>query len=273
MSPILERPEMPFSTIEYECEAGAAWITLNRPDAMNAITPTMLTEIGEAFDRAEADRTLRCVVLTGAGRAFCAGADLKFVMDAVSRGTGFSGPGSFTDLLLNTLLRLERSPLPVIAAVNGLALAGGLEFVLAADLVVAAETARFGDAHANFGLLPSGGSSVRLPRKIGPTRAKYLMLTGSFASTQEMQQAGLVNVVAPDGGLRDTAAALVRTLAAKSPLGLSRMKRLMDEGLDQPLEAALASEQAVCGLHALSEDVKEGLAAFRTKRKPDFRGA
>ncbi len=264
---------MPFSSILFEVRDGAAWITLNRPDAMNAITPAMMGEIVEAFDRAEADRGVRAVTLTGAGRAFCAGADLKFVLEAVAGRSGFSGPGSFTDQLLRTLKRIEGSPLPVVAAVNGLALAGGLELVLVADLVVAAETARFGDAHANYGLLPSGGSSVRLPRKIGPTRAKYLMYTGGFATAGEMREAGLVNTVVPDGGLAEATAALVATLSVKSPLGLARMKRLVDDGLKQPADTALEGEQTVCALHALSADMEEGLAAFREKRKPQFQGA
>jgi enoyl-CoA hydratase/carnithine racemase len=253
-----------------EVRHGAMWITLNRPTAMNAITPDMVREIEQALDEAEKRDDARVVVLTGAGRAFCAGADLKFVRG--ERDGDQPGASQFLDALLALLNRLERFPRPVVAAVNGMALAGGLELVLCCDLVIAAESARFGDAHANYGLLPGGGGSVRLPRKIGATRAKYLMYTGEFVSAGSMESAGLVNQVVEDAELDAVVDTLVKTMAAKSPLGLRRMKTLVNDGLEQPAEVALRQELLMTALHQHSEDIREGLAAFQEKRAPRFTG-
>lgn len=248
----------------------AIWVTLNRPAAMNSISPGVIQGVMQALDEAQARDDVRAVVLTGAGRAFCAGADLKFVRGEQESGNDSSS--RFLDDLLVLLNRLEAFPQPVIAAVNGMALAGGLELVLCCDLVIAARSARFGDAHANYGLLPGGGGSVRLPRKIGPTRAKYLMYTGEFAPAEDMAAAGLVNQVVDDAELGDAVAAVVRRIAAKSPIGLARMKALVNDGLEQPVEVALRQELLMTALHKHSHDIREGLAAFQEKREPRFLG-
>ncbi|MFP3602016.1 enoyl-CoA hydratase/isomerase family protein [Paraburkholderia sp. SIMBA_053] len=251
-----------------EVRDGAIWLTLNRPEAMNSISPAVVQGLMHGLDLAATSNEVRAVVLCGTGRAFCAGADLKFV-----RSTGDAdGVGSFLGDFLVLLNRLEAFPKPVIAAVNGMALAGGLEMVLCCDLVVAARSAQFGDAHANYGLLPGGGGSVRLPRKIGPTRAKYLMFTGEFVSAEHMKLAGLVNEVVDDPALLEAVGALVASIAAKSPLGLARMKALVDDGLQQPLETALRQELLMSALHEQSHDMHEGLAAFAEKRAPRFVG-
>ncbi|WP_213307269.1 enoyl-CoA hydratase/isomerase family protein [Paraburkholderia sacchari] len=253
-----------------EVRNGAMWITLNRPAAMNAISPDVVAGVDRALDEALARDDARVVVLTGAGRAFCAGADLKFVRGETNSGP--SGSAQFLGALLALLNRLERFPRPVIAAVNGLALAGGLELVLCCDLVLATQSARFGDAHANYGLLPGGGGSVRLPRKIGAARAKYLMFTGEFVPAAAMETAGLVNQVVEDGQLVGAVDELVAKIAAKSPLGVSRMKTLVNDGLEQPVEVALRQELVMVALHEHSEDIAEGLAAFQEKRAPRFTG-
>lgn len=248
----------------------ALWLTLNRPHAMNALTPRVLSAIESALDAAEMNDSVRVVVLTGIGRAFCAGADLKYVRSQSDNGA--DATDRFLAKVLATMNRLERFPMPVIAAVNGLALAGGLELVLCCDLVLAARSARFGDAHANYGLLPGGGGSVRLPRKIGPTRAKYLMLTGEFVPADELVAAGLVNKVVDDEELASETEALAAVIALKSPVGLRRMKQLVNDGLEMPTETALRMELLASEAHAHSEDMKEGLVAFEAKRKPVFRG-
>lgn len=253
-----------------EVREGAMWITLNRPSSMNAITPDVILGIGQALDEAQARNDTRAVVLTGSGRAFCAGADLKFVRKETDGDNASSA--RFLKSLLELLNRLEAFPRPVIAAVNGIALAGGLELVLCCDLVLAAKSAEFGDAHANYGLLPGGGGSVRLPRKIGPTRAKYLMYTGEFVSASAMESAGLVNQVVEDAELNAIVDALVSKIASKSPIGLSRMKTLVNDGLEQPVEVALRQELLMTALHEHSEDIREGLAAFQGKRAPCFVG-
>jgi enoyl-CoA hydratase len=253
-----------------EARDGAMWVTLNRPAALNAITPEVVKGLDVALDRALADPDIRAVVLTGTGRAFCAGADLKYVKETTQGDEG--AVAAFLESVLALMGRLESFPRPVIAAVNGLALAGGLELVLCCDLVLAARSAKLGDAHANFGLLPGGGSSVRLPRKIGPTRAKYLLYTGEFVPAEQLREAGLVNEVVDDADLLAAAGRLVARLRTKSPLVLRRMKALVDDGLEQPIETALRLELLASEVHAHSHDMKEGLAAFEEKRAPNFTG-
>jgi len=253
-----------------EVRGNAMWITLNRPAAMNSITPQIVEGINRALDQVEAEDGPRVVVLTGTGRAFCAGADLKFVRQTASGDEG--AVAQFLESVLTVMERLEKCPRPVIAAVNGLALAGGLELVLCCDLVVAARTARIGDAHANYGLLPGGGSSVRLPRKIGVTAAKYLLYTGDFVPAESLVAAGLVNQVVDDTKLHAAVDELVEKLASKSPLVLRRMKALIDDGIEQPQATALRLELLASEVHAHSHDMREGLAAFEEKRKPEFTG-
>ena len=251
-----------------EIRGGAMWITLNRPDALNAITPAVISGINAALDKAQLS-DVRAVVLTGTGRAFCAGADLKFVRGEAGNEMSLS---RFLDTVLLVMNRLETFPMPVIASLNGLTLAGGLELMLCCDLVVAARSAKLGDAHANFGLLHGGGSSVRLPRKIGPTRAKYLLYTGEFVPAEQLVAAGLVNEVVDDDRLIPATEALVAKLVNKSPLVLRRMKALVDDGLEQPCAIALRQELLASEVHARSHDLREGLAAFEEKRKPRFTG-
>lgn len=259
----------PHDSTLVEMRDGAVWITLNRPAALNSITPDIVAGIDAALDKAESP-DVRAVVLTGKGRAFCAGADLKFVRSTT--GGDESAIAGFLESVLRMMERLERCPRPVIAAVNGIAVAGGLELVLCCDLVVAAHSARIGDAHINFGLLPGGGSSVRLPRKIGPTRAKRLLFTGESVPAADLVAAGLVNEVVEDDDLMPAVERLVGKLADKSPLVLRRVKALVDDGLEQPMATALRLELVASELHAQSHDMKEGLAAFEEKRKPQFVG-
>ena len=221
------------------------------------------------MDAAEADPGIRVLVLTGSGRAFCAGADLGVV-------AGSGGEDAFVRFLTDvgtTFRRLEQLPLPTIAAVNGFALAGGLEMLLCCDLVVAAQEAKIGDAHANYGLIPGGGGTVRLPRRVGPALAKQLMFTGAFLPAAELRHSGLLNDVVPAAELEDAVDALVAQMAGKSPLGLRRMKQLADDALLAPPDVGLRAELTASALHSRSADMAEGLAAFHDKRDPDFTGA
>ena len=247
-------------------------IILNRTEALNSISPAMIDDLNAALDGLEDRRQLCALSITGQGRAFCAGADLKAAKARMDGADAGEVNSNFLDGLRRLLLRIEGFPVPVVAAVNGLALAGGLEMVMACDLVVAAASAKLGDAHANYGLVPGGGSSVRLPRKIGPTRAKQLIFSGDFLPAETLMQWGLVNKVVPDGGLGAAVDELVGTLAQRSPIGLRRMKRMIDDGLEQSLPAALRYELSLNALHAASHDRMEGLAAFAEKRKPAFEG-
>jgi enoyl-CoA hydratase/carnithine racemase len=170
------------------------------------------------------------------------------------------------------LRRLEESPKPVVAAVNGVAVAGGLEIMLACDLVVAAESARIGDGHANYGLVPGGGGSVRLPARVGATRAKWLLFTGELVTAAVLRDWGVVNDVVPDDELVSTVDTLVETLATRSPLGIRRMKELVASAAALGHDEALAHELAVVVDHVDSYDYQEGLAAFVDKRAPRFLG-
>ncbi|MBI3992931.1 MAG: enoyl-CoA hydratase/isomerase family protein [Candidatus Lambdaproteobacteria bacterium] len=257
--------------IEYKRRGAAGWAVLNRPDAMNAISPELVEDLVEVMDAAQADEAVKALVITGKGRAFSAGADLKFIKQAFGE-PGFPTFNKFIRHLLLVFKRLEAFPKPVIAAVNGLALAGGLELLLCCDVVIAAESARIGDAHANFGLLPGGGGSARLPRKVGPTWAKYLLFTGEFFPARDLVGPGLVNRVVPDGELEAATEKLVASIGKKSPLGLRYMKDLVNFGLEQSLETALYQEILAFQGYSQSKDIKEGLSAFNEKRTPSFVG-
>jgi len=244
------------------------WLRLNRPEAMNSLSPQVLSALRTALGQARHNDEVVSVVLTGTGRAFCAGADLKYVRSQANGG----GTEEFLQGVLEIMDLLENFPKPVIASINGLALAGGLELVLCCDLVVAARSAKIGDAHGNYGLLPGGGSSVRLPRLIGATRAKHLLFTAEFLDAQKLMDAGLVNEVVDDDKLEEATQALADKLALRSPLVLRRMKALIDDGLEQPKTTALRLELLASEVHCHSADFREGLAAFEQKRKPRFIG-
>jgi enoyl-CoA hydratase/carnithine racemase len=253
------------TTVASSVEGSALWLRINRPDALNSLSLAVIDELHAGLDRAEADPAVRSVVLTGTGRAFCAGADLKDVNDSDS-GVEFRR-------LLGVLLdRIDAFAKPVIAAVNGIALAGGLELILCCDVVVAAASARMGDGHSNYGLLPGGGGSVRLPRVVGKNRAMYMLYTGDLFPAADLQAWGLVNVIAADEGLHEAVTQLTDRLSAKSPLGLARMKQLVHETAEQPTPTALSLELLYSALHEKSHDMAEGVAAFVEKRKPEFNG-
>jgi enoyl-CoA hydratase len=163
-------------------------------------------------------------------------------------------------------------PKPVIAAVNGVCCGGGLELAMMCDFIVAAASARIGDAHANFGALPGGGATVRLPRIVGVNWARYLMYTGDLYPAAEMAAIGLVNRVVEDSQLESEVQALAEKIASKSPLGLRRMKMLINDGLDMPADLAMKMEKLVSAEHMRSNDAAEGGRAFKEKRKPEFRG-
>lgn len=245
---------------------GIVRLTLNRPGRLNSISPSVVTLFGRALDDLTAHD--RCLVITGRGRAFCSGGDLEAVRELAD---GSSDAISRFHLSITTVLRrLEQLPIPVVCVVNGVAIAGGLEIAAACDIVVADADARFGDGHATFGLLPGGGGSVRLPRKIGVNRAKLLMLTGRQVSAQTMLDWGLVSIVAAAGEIESEVDTLLTELLGRSPTGLARMKRLIDTGIEMSVDAALDQEQLVTTEHTHSSDYAEGLAAFREKRPPHF---
>lgn len=261
---------MSYQDISFEKQGHIGLIKLNRPKAMNAISETMLIEFADLFPKLEQDEEIRVVILTAEGKAFCAGADLKMLLDDIKGGAkpapnfwtrardGFGGLINFTK--------------PMIVAINGITCAGGLELAMAGDIVLAAESAQIADAHANFGVLPGAGGAVTLSRKIPWNAANYLLFTGEFVSAQQMKEWGLILDVVPDEELMDAAMKLAAKIAEKSPLGLQRMKQMVKDGADMPLASALRAELNVLNMHTKSHDLMEGLTAFGEKRKPEFKG-
>ena len=257
-----------FTNISVERVAQTEWITLQRTRQMNALSMALLDEMETAVTAAMADDDVRVIAITGSGRAFCAGADLKEV-------AGFTpepGERDLLDRVEGTFGAMRDGPKPVIAVVNGLTLAGGLEMVMACDLVFAAQSAQMGDAHSNFGVFPGAGGAAILPNRIGLNRAKYLLFSGENATAQEMMEYGLVNRVLPDAELRQAVQDYADKLSDKSPAVLRRMKDVANRSMDVDLKSALADEMLNLRAHLRSWDIKEGLSAFVEKRKPKFRG-
>jgi enoyl-CoA hydratase len=260
---------MNLQTVTFAVDGAIGRLVLNRPQQLNAISPGLLEDLGRVCDAVEGDATLKVVTLTGAGRAFCAGADLQALKSIVTDAERWA---TFIGLWHRVFDRIEALPVPVVAGVHGLALAGGLELTLVADLVVMEEGARIGDQHANFGLVAGGGGSQRLPRLIGARRAKELMLLGGWLGAGPALEWGLVNRVAPAGTLGAAVEEIAATLAGKSASAGRAVKTLVNRALDLPLEEGLAWERQVAGEHMRSRDAAEGLRAFAEKRTPVFDG-
>jgi enoyl-CoA hydratase len=255
--------------------ASALWLTLNRSAARNGIDANLVAAIDAALDMAHGDTGVAAVVVAAAGPTFCAGADLKFIagLAAMPAQQAAAELLEFLTAAGELFDRIDAFGKPVIAAVDGLAVAGGLELVLACDIVIATEAARFGDAHANYGLLPGGGGSARLPRRVGPATAKYLMFTGRDLPARDLAHTDLITVLAGAGAdLKSVVDACVSDIAAKSPRGIQVMKQLVRSGFEHESSAARAGELDALARHALSEDFAEGLRAFGEKRRPVFTG-
>ena len=225
-----------FETLKIECKDGYAVVTLNRPGALNALSSKLIREFASAFAEFETDPDVELVILTGAGRAFCAGLDTKEL--------GSAGVHAFDIEKFNIPDIIERFPGPVVAAINGLAVTGGFEIALACDAILVAESARFIDSHSRIGLLPGWGLSQRLSRAIGPYRAKDLSLSGRALSGSEAAAWGLASRCVPDGELLDAAGKLAREMVAAKPGMLVALKALINEGNRLPLDHALAMENA-----------------------------
>jgi enoyl-CoA hydratase/carnithine racemase len=260
---------MSLTCVQFTAEAPIARVVLNRPAQLNAVSPELLRDLWTVCETVEANPAIKVMTLTGAGRAFCAGADLKAVRELAPDPAKW---GEFTRLWHRVYNRIEALPIPVIAGVHGFALAGGLELALVADLVVADEEARLGDQHANFGLVAGGGGSQRLSRLIGARRAKELMLLGGWLPARQALEWGLVNRVAPTGKLEETVEALAADLARKSASANRTVKALVNLALDVDLASGLELEIQQVAAHMRSADAAEGLRAFVEKRPPVFSG-
>jgi enoyl-CoA hydratase len=261
---------MSFETITLRIDEGVATLTLNRPDRMNALSVQLKSELAAALDELEKDPSLRALVVTGAGdKAFCAGADIK------ERSTTDPAPAQFiSDQRATYALfsRIEGLACPVIAAINGVAFGGGLEIALCCDFRLAVESAKLGLTEVNLGVMPAGGGTQRLSRLVGAARAKQLIMTGRILDAASALRLGIIDDVIPTAEFQTRVRAFAADLAAKAPLALRFVKKVIDRGAQTDLAAALDQELYAASILFASEDRKEGMKAFVEKRKPVFRG-
>jgi enoyl-CoA hydratase/carnithine racemase len=253
-------------------EATAGLITLNRADQLNPIDGAVLAGLDDAIATLTADPGVRALLVTGSGRAFSAGGDLKGYLELQRDPVAFP---AFVAELHRVFARLREAPVPTIALVNGVTAAGGLELLLNCDFAIAARSARIGDGHLNFGMMGGGGVLTLLPRFIGIARARELVMTGRFLDAEEAAAWGLVSRVVDDDVLLDTGLALVATIAEKSPLALANAKEVMHAvwAGAAPVDAGLRLERERNAFYCLtSHDAREGLEAFAAKRRPRFTG-
>ena len=240
-------------------------VRINRPEVLNALNVALMRELVEALEAADADDAIRAIVLTGDARAFAAGADIKEMADA-----------SAVEMLLRDQFarwdRIRKVRKPLIAAVSGFALGGGCELAMMCDIIVASETAKFGQPEIGIGVMPGAGGTQRLTRAVGKARAMEMVLTGAPIGAREAMEAGLVNRVVPVEAFLGEAMAIARAIAAKPPLAVRLAKEAVLRSFDTTIEGGLEYERKNFYLLFASEDQKEGMKAFMEKRKPEWRG-
>lgn len=244
-----------------------AIVSLDRPDALNALNGEVLSDLEATIDTLPMDKTLRAVVLTGEGRSFAAGADIKQMVALTPLEAR-----RYTAMGQRVFRKIETLPVPVIAAVNGFALGGGMELAISCDIIVAADNATFGLPEVGLGLHPGFGGTQRLPRLVGKAKAKELIFTGDKFDANEAQRIGLVLKVVPAAGLLGAAVALAERISANAPVAVSLAKAAIDRGLESDIDSGLALELETAALCFTTGDIREGMRAFIEKRKADFKG-
>ncbi len=257
----------PYQTIRLEKKQGIGYLTLNRPEVRNAISQTMIDELRDALRMIDKDEEIRVVIITGAGKAFQAGADIAELslmkpMDILRWNEG----------IVRATVELESLRQPVIAAINGAAMGGGFELALSCTLRIIAESAKVGLPEVKLGIIAGAGGTQRLPRLIGKGRAAELILTGDPIGAQEAYAVGLVNKVVPDGETTRAAEEMAGRIMANAPIAIEMSKDAVEVGKDLPLEHAVRYSQKNCITCFSTEDMKEGMTAFLQKRKADFKG-
>lgn len=262
---------MQFKTIRYEVDQGVATVTLDRPEVLNAFSIPMQCELAEAIQHLAEDSTVRAVVLTGAGRAFCAGGDIQ-EMDASAGSGPLADRNKIQRMLKTVLMPLVRLEKPVIAAVNGAAVGAGMNLALAADIVLAADSAKFSQIFVKVGLVPDTGGLYLLTRLIGLGRAKELCFTGHMISAQEACDMGLISRVVPHDRLLAEAHALATELANGASVAIGLTKSLLNHAPTSTLEEMADYEAYALAVALSTHDHREGILAFQEKRTPRFRG-
>jgi len=257
---------MSYQSVTLVTDGGIATLTVNRPDKLNALNAATMAELGSAIDEVRARDDISGLIVTGAGRAFVAGADISELANATAvsaRTLAIEGQRIFR--------RFETSPKPVVAAVNGFALGGGCELALACHIRIASEHAKFGQPEVKLGICPGYGGTQRLARLVGKGRALQLILTGETIDAAEAYRIGLVNRVVSADSLIESATALLKQIVANGPLAIAACIEAVDLGLDMSLEGGLALEATHFGLLAATGDMKEGTKAFLEKRAAEFK--
>jgi enoyl-CoA hydratase/carnithine racemase len=255
------------ANVLYEKKNAIAYVTVNRPKVLNALNTPTWKDLRTAFEDARNDAAVRGVILTGAGKAFIAGADIG----ELAQVTAFEAEQSsrFGQDVLDLIEDLGK---PVIAAVNGFALGGGCETAMACTIRIAVDSAKFGQPEVKLGLVPGGGGTQRLPRLVGKGRALQLILSGEMISAQEAYRIGLVNEIVPAAEIITRAEAILKTIAANAPIAVKFAIEAANKGLETSQSQGLLLEASYFGLCAATEDKKEGTTAFLEKRAPQFRG-
>lgn len=257
-----------YETVKEEREESILWVILNRPHRLNAFNDVLMEELADALDTAEKDPSVKCVVITGEGdRAFSAGADVTMFPKATPvKAEEFSRMGQMV------FGKIEEMSKPVIAAINGFALGGGLELALACDFRIAAEHAELGNPEINLGLIPGWGGTQRLVRIVGLAKAKEMVMLGIRVKAEEALKIGLVHKVVHYEKLRDETRDLAKKLSEGPPVALKYAKYALNFGTQVPLEAGLRIESGLMALTFSTEDLKEGVEAFMSRRKAEFKG-
>jgi enoyl-CoA hydratase len=258
---------MAYELLTFDVADRIATVTVNRPDKLNALNDALMAELGRAIDEAVGREDVGGVLLTGAGRAFVAGADIaELASQNAIEGKARAERGQ------RTFRRFETSPKPTIAAVNGFALGGGCELAMACHIRLASDAAKFGQPEVKLGIVPGYGGSQRLPRLVGKGRALQLLLTGEMIDAAEALRIGLVNRVVPAAELLPCARTMLATILAQGPRAVAQCIEAVDRGLDMGLDDAIALEASYFGLLSATADKAEGMRAFLEKRAPTFTG-
>jgi len=263
---------MDYQDIIYKCENGIATMTLNRPDKMNAFSPGMRDSMYRVVENVSQDKTVRVLIITGTGRAFCSGADVKSLAESSNRPASQERPREAISGHVSLHILMQKCEKPIIAAVNGAAVGAGLDLAMACDIRIASDQARFAELYIRRGILPAEGGTYFLPRLVGIDKACQLIWTGDMIDAREAERIGLVTMVVPHDELEIATGELAEKLAKAAPLAIQRSKRAIYAGLDMDLESTMKYIQPLMREIQQSEDHREGTRAFLEKREPVFRG-